>query len=487
MYSAALQLKQQPRVLVIGAGGGVDVWAAFLRNPVSVRAIELNRQILDIQRHELPHYSRPLLEDPRIEFVHGEGRSELMRDSDRYDVIQMSGIDTWTALSSGAYVLAENYLYTREAFETLYRHLDLDGLLQIIRPAAEMETLRLLSNIHAALQSLGVQDFERSVIVLRTSDGVAAVLVKRGIFSPAELDQMTRFAMRAEIERVYVPAEIQDGVIPAFVRSSNKEALIERFPRDISPTTDDRPYFFNFTKWKNPFSSVKYLPEPTNVSQGNPAFLLGQLVLSIVASAVLILLPLFLIHRQAANRAHFKTFLVYFMGLGIGFITIEISLMQKLTLFLGHPMYSITVTLFSILVFTGLGSLLSESFFRAGQVRIWPVPLVLVALLGSFLWLSPLLFREFIGEPIVGRAAIAVGLLAPIGLALGVPFAYGIRLVNRFNPTIIPWAWAVNACCTVIGSVATVILSMNFGFRFVMIAALVIYAAAFATLRRLPA
>jgi hypothetical protein len=156
--------------------------------------------------------------------------------------------------------------------------------------------------------------------------------------------------------------------------------------------------------------------------------------------------------------------------------------MQKLTLFLGHPLYSLTVTLFSILVFTGLGSLLSARWFDPPDRKVWLMPVVLAVLVCVFLLISPQLMTFAGGFPLIARIAITVTLLAPISLLLGIPFAYGIRLLNIMNPSMIPWAWAVNACFTVVGAILTVVLSMNFGFTAVLIVATVIYFAAFAAI-----
>ncbi|NIM18694.1 MAG: hypothetical protein GTO51_00365 [Candidatus Latescibacteria bacterium] len=487
-YSATIRLKTRPRVFVVGVGGGNDVWAAKIHDADYVKGVELNRQILDIHRKVLPHFSRMLIEDPKIELLHAEGRNALMREKDTYDVIQMTGIDTWTALTSGAYILAENYLYTREAIEDMYDCLAPGGIIQIVRFAADMEALRLMSNVHAAFEAKGVPDFEKSVIALLFEpDFLLATMVKKGTFTEKELRSVSAFASESGFEVVYMPGRSTGTLVETFVRSPDKADFIRGFPRDISPTTDNRPYFFNFSKWRNPLASVKYIAEPTSVSQGNPAFLLGQFALSTFLSMLFIVLPLVIYRRKDLERKYVGRFLIYFCGLGIGFITIEIALMQKLVLFLGHPLYSITVTLFSILVFTGLGSMISGRWFRAPGRRAALVPIALAVLLGLFILFASRMTSTFVALPLIPRILIAVGTLAPIALVLGVPFAFGIRLLNRFNPSIIPWAWAVNGFCTVIGSILTVVLTMNLGFNFVFIAAIVIYAVVFSALRALPA
>lgn len=482
LYSAAFSLKQSPKVFIIGLGGGNDAWAAKAMGARFIKAVELNEPILDIHREVLPRYSMGLLDDPKIELVVGEGRSVLMRESELYDVIQMTGIDTWTALRSGAYVLAENYLYTREALDAMYLRLAPGGILQITRFAADMEALRMVSNIWAMLGRPPAAEFAPSIIALATPDELMAILLKKGEFSEGEVQQLYQFTADNGIRRVYLPSGGTGGVVEQFILSDEKERFIDEFPRDISPTSDDRPYFFNFSKWRDPLASRRYVREPTSVAQGNPFLLLSHLSLSVVFGLVLILLPLTRLGRLP--RVGEARYLAYFSGLGLGFIAIEVSLLQKLTVFLGHPIYSITVTLFSLLTFTGLGSLLLAGRIATDDRRIWAIPLGVMAFLIGCASFSANFVSAFIELPLPARIALTIALLAPVGLLLGVPFAYGLRVLNERNPALIPWAWAVNGCLSVVGSIVTAILSMNFGFNAVLLLAGGIYLVAFLALRR---
>ena len=482
MYATATRLRPGARVFIIGAGGGNDLWTAKIHGASSITAVELHQPILDVHTQVLPHFSKDLLEDDRITWINGEGRSALMREEQAFDVIQMTGVDTWTSLTSGAYVLAENYLYTTEALETMYTRLADDGIIQIIRFAADMEALRLLSNIQTTFERLGVEGLERSVVCLRTQDQLMAFLIRKGPFTADELDEVRRFAGESGIEIAYLPGAALANLPTEFIRTADKASFTRDFPRDISPTTDDRPYFFNFSRWRNPLASAEYVWEPTVISQGNPLFILGQLVLSVLLAATLIVLPLTRVRDTLGDRTDLRRTLIYFAALGLGFIAIEIALIQKLTLFLGHPIYSLTVTLFVMLVFTGLGSLLSERWFVTPGPRGFVVPAGLTVFVGLFLWIHPWLVESFIGLSLSARIAITVALLAPIGLLLGVPFAYGVRILDRTNPKLVAWAWAINAALTVIGSILTVVLSMNFGFRAVIVTALVVYWIGFAAL-----
>lgn len=485
IYSAAVMLKDKPRVFIIGVGGANDVWAAKINNAVYIKGIEINKQIIDIHKGYLYNFSRDIVNDPRIELVYDEGRSALIRDNSRYDVIQMAGVDTWSALTSGAYVLAENYLYTVEAIQNMYDKLSEGGIISITRMGRDMETLRLLANIYTALKDRNKGDFEKSVFCLHSEEWTRTILVKKGAFSKLELNKLEQFAQKGQLEILYHPQKKMNNIIEDFVRSSNKKSFIKEFPRDMSPTPDDRPYFFKFSKWSQLFSTKKNISEPTFISQGNPFFIFGQLLLSTILAVSFILLPILFFKRKGISHAYLKRFLIYFAGLGLGFIFIEIALMQKLVLFLGHPLYSITVTLFSMLIFAGAGSLLSDRWFRELTVCSWFVPVGLAVFLGLFIIFSPQMVKSWIIWPKFARILVTIGVLAPISMLLGVPFAYGIRLLNQFNPTIIPWAWAVNGCMTVIGSILTVILSMNIGFNFVLVTAILMYFISFFVIRGL--
>lgn len=489
LYALSATVKQgsAPRVFVIGVGGGPDVWAHKLSGASHVKGIELNRGVLEVHDTVAKEFSRELLTDPKVELVCDEGRSALMRDPGRYDVIQMTGIDTWTSLASGAYVLAENYLYTVEAVRQMYDHLEPGGLLQITRMGANMEKLRLLANVHRAFTEMQVGDLAGSVAVVTAPiDGLTTVLVKKGAFTEDEVVRIEAFLDRAGHLKTYLPRRTLDGnIVERFVRTADKDAFIRDFPRRITPTTDDQPYFFNFTRWDTPTEEAKkLLVEATEVSQGNPLFLWGQLGFSTIVAVLLIVVPLWFRRSQARGR-HVGRFLVFFAGIGVGFIFLEIAMIQKLTLLLGQPLYSIVVTLLSILIFTGLGSFLSARWLAGGVGRARLIPLGIAAVTAAIVLFGTPIVDLVIGQGLAVRAAVAALLIAPMALLLGMPFAHGIGLLQKINPAFVPWAWAVNGSATVVGSVVTVIVSMNFGFHAVLMIAAVIYAVAFLAVDKL--
>lgn len=487
LYSASFNLKQdsRPKVCVIGVGGGPDLWAAKIHDASVIHGIELNKSIVELHGTVARAFSAPLFDDPRVDVLCDEGRSALMRDPARYDVIQLTGIDTWTALNSGAYVLAEHYLYTVEACRTMYDHLAADGILQITRMAADMETIRLLHNMFAALSPEEQADFAQRVIVVATPDNLAAVMLKKGRYSEQEIARVEAWADEAQIGKRYLPGRNLPNGVDEFVRTPDKAAFVAGYKYDIRATHDDWPYFFSFLRWDNPEVAKQSLSkhEPTWVTQGNPLFLWNQLLYSAIAAVVLILLPLIFRGGSATHtRRGALPFLVYFSCLGLGFIGIEIALIQKFTLLLGQPLYSIVVTLFAILVATGIGSLVSGKFLRPGSPRAWLVPVLALGWMAFIALSSESIVHAAIALPLPLRALVTAALVAPAGFVLGMPFAYGIAVVERINASFVPWAWAVNGTLTVIGSIATVIVSMQFGFAAVLIGSAAIYFVAFAAI-----
>jgi hypothetical protein len=319
-------------------------------------------------------------------------------------------------------------------------------------------------------------------------DGLTAVLVKKGEFTEQEIATAERFIEQNEQIKVYLPdRRLDNNIVERFVRmpEAEKATFIRDFPRRITPTTDDQPYFFNFTRWDTPpEEAMKLMAEATIVSQGNRLFLWGQLGFSTLAAVLLIVVPL-LFRRAEARGGHVGRFLAYFTCIGVGFIFIEIAMIQKLTLLLGQPTYSIVITLFSILIFTGIGSFWSRRWLEGGRARIWSVPFGVVALMGLVVLCGDWVVELAIGEGLAVRAAVAALAVAPVAILLGMPFAHGVRLLNRLNPHFVPWAWAVNGSATVVGSVVSVIVSMNFGFHSVLLAAGAIYVLAFLAVDRL--
>ena len=476
LYCTAARVLEPQEVFVIGVGGGPDLWAHWDAGARRIKGVDLNQQMLDLHTELFPDWSRDLLVDGRVELVHSEARHALLREEARYDLVQMSAIDTWTALVSGAYMLAENYLYTREAIDDMAAVLAPGGALQVTRFAGTVEALRLLGTMREVHARRGRGDFARCVLCLRANTFQTA-LMKLVPFSEEELDRFEAFAEEAGLEVTLHPTRELGGPLEAFVRDPRKVAAVDA---DIRPVHDDRPYFFHFDRWRDWGGLWSRIDTPSVVTQGNPLILLGQLVLSLLAALVLVVLPLALKEGRPPGLDARSTLagLVYFGSVGFGFIALEVALMQKLVLLLGHPVYSISVSLAGLLAAMAIGAAVSERWF-AGPTRLrFLIPVLLALLLAALAGFDATLVRAAAPLPLVGRIAVALAVLLPIGALVGVPLSHGIRLLERRSPGCTAWAWAINAVFTVSGSIATVILSMNFGFRFVFLVAVLAYAVA---------
>jgi len=463
LYSAATQLQTDPDLLVIGFGGGDDVWATLGAGAASVTAVDLHEPVLGAHTQFRPQWSRGILNNPNVELRVAEGRSTLMRTTRQFDVVQLTGIDTWAALSSGAYMLAENHLYTTEAFDEMLDRVRPGGILQITRMAAEMETLRVLVQLRTALADRSPLPFSECVMVIGSIDHQVATLTKPDGFSPQQILKLTSWATDAGFRLHYAPGSTDTGLISTFIRTPNPSGFIDAFPRNIQPTYDDSPYFFQFTRWTRPDLAMMTIREPTYISQGNPLWIAGLGLYTVLMAVLLLYGPFILSARRPGTGQPTR----YFAGLGMGYVMIELGLMHKLTLLLGHPMLSFSVVLAGMLLASGVGSLLSE---RTQSVR-WIAPALLAWAL-SVHWGVPELTSVAQSWDGWLRICAALAITAPVGLILGIPMAHGLA---RIPAEEVPWAWATNALFSVMGAIAVIVVSMTLTFSSVLAAGTAVY------------
>ncbi|NOX61805.1 MAG: hypothetical protein GXP42_07650 [Chloroflexi bacterium] len=479
--SLVYRLKEKPNVLLIGPGGGVDVLVAWYNGARKITAAEINPLIVEIMRDEYREFSGGLYSDlPNVDVQVAEGRNFVARSQDMYDVIQFSQVDTWAAAAAGAYSLTENYLYTQDAFRDYLSHLSPDGMLAIGRWYFDPpgQPLRLVTIGSAALAEIGVQEPERHFIVIRAGD-TSTVIMKKSPFTNEEIARLRQIAEPLYFTILYAPDMLNQSGNPFvdFFNAEDKNAFYAAYPLDVSPTNDNKPFFFEYYGWTN-FGTFRS----------------GKLTLTIlllqafVLSVALILWPLWRFRREGLSTAGARRFMLYFAALGIAFIFIEIGFMQRFILFLGHPVFALSVVLFSLLTFSGLGSLLSNRIVgpdadpRRGLRVVIPA---VAALTLVYIFALPPLFQAGLGWPLAARIPFSILLIAPLGLLMGMPFPLGIRMVSRTNELLIPWAWGVNGFASVLGSIMAVMLAQSIGFALVMVVALVIYFAGLAALMTL--
>ncbi len=354
---------------MIGPGGGRDLVSALVFGASHVDGVEINPIIADdVMRDRFRDFSGGIYTNPRVRIAVDDGRSFVRRTPDRYDVIQASLVDTWAATAAGAYTLTENTLYTVDAFNDYLDHLNETGVLSITRWVAD--GLRLVSLAQAACEARGWSAAERLAIVRHGR--VATFLLKRAPFTAGEVSQLQGVATRMGFDILYAPNaatgpdENVDGTQTAdyarLIQAPDRTQFYRDYRQDIRPTTDDRPFFFHTTKLERQFS----VAFSKTMLFGNG---LSALLTLLGISATLVLLfvvgPLVLTDRGARRPGRWPFWLVYFGALGAGFMLIEVSILQRFVLLLGHPVYSLTVTLFSLLLGTGLGAAWSRRLDRS--------------------------------------------------------------------------------------------------------------------------
>jgi len=498
--------KTRPDILIIGSGGGGQVLDALHHGVAKVTAVEINPIINDAIVNRMRDYWGELYQQPEVQVVTEEGRSFVRRSKEQYDAIISVHTISNAAISSGALSLAENYVLTKEAFEDYLDHLKPDGVLYFTRP--ETQIPRLFSTGREALAARGITDFPSHFFAYRTVPAgdhpadfksfSAGFLMKKVPFTAEEIAAISKILKIGEppaspdggrTELRYSPNEPpSDSIYERLLTAPDLRAVYNSQPSQIEPATDDRPFFNQHTRWssinRKTFQDMftqnklaRFALEDRPVAE---VTLIVLLVQSVVIAAILILLPLLKFSRQGLRMPNRGRFLVYFAGLGLGFIMIEIALLQRFTLLLGQPVYTFAVVLAALLVFTGLGSALADKFGASIRKNLRVIiPLILLTLLVTA-FLTPLIFNAALGWSLFSRVIISVLILAPLGLLLGMPFPSGLRIIGEEAPALVPWAWGVNGFFTVIGTVGALILGMAFGFKAVLVIASLCYLTALA-------
>lgn len=474
--------------LIIGVGGGIDVLIALYHHTRRITGVEVNPVIADAVKHRYADFAGRVFDRPDVELITAEGRHYLSATRDQFDVIQLSGVDSFVALSSGAYALSENYLYTIEAMHDFWNHLTPDGVLSFSRClfTPPRETLRLVAIELEAMDRMGVERPDRHLMVISAGD-MAETLLKRSEFTRTEVAAYRSWADRLQFRVRYDPFRAGDDVFDQLIRSSTQQRarMIESYPFDIHPTSDDDPFFFHLARWRsllNPPEAEASVQEWADWQFPlSFAILLASLGQILIMSTALIIGPLLLRTGRLRGVSHKGRVLVYFSTLGLGFITVEIALLQKYAVFVGGPVYAMAVTLFAILVFSGIGSLLAR---RIALLHPRSLTVALVALVGAIVGEA-----VFVSEGVPKlmflshglRCVVTVAALAPLAMLMGMPFPMGLRVAQRLGQTIVPWAWGVNAVTTTLGSLLCVMVSMEWGFRTSLLGAAMMYLIAMLT------
>ena len=508
-------LERAPKVLAIGIGGGIDILQAVATHRalpagqhVDFTGIEINPTTVGLMTGRYRELNGDRYHAPGVAVVLDEGRSWLRRSDERYDIIQMTGTDTYAALASGSYVMSESYLYTAQAYDDYFEHLTDDGVISVLRFrfTPPREELRLAAIAVDALRRRGATSPADHVVMLGF-DGIkqevdgravgmdfAALLFRKRPFTPAEVSIYSRYAESVErAHLMYAPGVACSGPAAdyfAAVRAGTDVEFRRDYVYNLDPVTDDNPFFFRYEKWDDvlpawlggrgpapdaaaPAPSSDPRHEYTGIVGGEP---IGLILLSTVLgeSAVLVtllvLVPLLLFRREGLAVRGAVRWIVYFTGLGAGYMALEIVAMQRFVLFLGNPGYALTTVLVTFLLFSGWGAAVAgrSADPRRTLSRALAGVVLLVAALGVAL---PALFASTLALPLPARLGLAVVTLAPAAFLMGMPFPSGLALVGRQGAAFVPWAFGVNGGASVLASVVAILVAMAAGFSTVFVLA----------------
>ncbi len=452
-------LRPEAEVLVIGAGGGRDVLSALAFGQKHVVGVEINKDILRAVNGTFGEFTGRLDRNPKVRLVNDEARSYIVRSNKAYDLIQSSLIDTWAATAAGAFVLSENALYTVEGWKIFLDHLQPRGILSFsrwYRGDRNASMYRLASLAAVSLRQVGVRNPRDHMAIVR-NQSIGTLLVSRDPFSPQDLETLTEVSRRMQFEVVLTPNQDQDPTLAAIASGRDIDRFIARYPLNISAPTDNRPFFFLTVRLRDAFRRL-------GPSRLNAVPVLGFLLVIVTGLTVLaILLPLALTARKPGFKGS-GSLLLFFAAIGFGFMMVEVSQMQRLIIFLGHPTFSLSVVLFVLLLACSLGSFTTnrlrvEDIRKSGSARLAGLLLVLAA----FGFATPWAIRAFEGAVTPVRILVAAVLLAPSGLFMGMAFPLGMRLASSRSSSLTPWLWGINGSTSVWASVAAVVIAMAAG------------------------
>ncbi|MBO7127089.1 hypothetical protein J6W78_06050 [bacterium] len=481
------------KVGVIGVGGGRDILSALHFAQEEVWGIEINGRILEALTKVYSNYTYNISALPNVHLIEDEARNFFEKNDMQFDLIQASLIDSWAATASGAFVLTENSLYTIEAWKTFYSRLSDKGAITMSRwyyPKRPGELLRLVNLAYETLLESGVKEPAKHIILVAVDYfpaevpiekhfGSGTIILSKKPLKKGIIEEAKKLADNYGFEILVAGGEEKDSDFKSIITPEKREIFMANYPLDLTPPTDDNPFFFNMLK-PSAVITGKNVESEGVLSTNLMAIhnLLWLIAIVVVLSLFLIIIPLISKMKTGVAKAVFNRYTAYFTALGIGFMLIEISLIQKFAVFLGHPTYSILVVLFTMLLFSGLGSFTSKKLReKVGVKGLFILLILVVATVGSSnMFILPL----FNSWSIAPRIIYSFVTMALAGFFMGMPFPTGLSLLNKKVSESAPWFWGVNGAASVVSSVVATAISIFYGISATFFTGLFCYFAAFA-------
>jgi len=497
-------LVSEPEVCIIGAGGGSDVAQALAHGARKVTAVEMNSQMIDLVRNRLDEFSSGLYNRADVHIVIAEGRSFLQTTSSRelFDIINISLLDSFSASAAGLYALNESHLYTIEAIEQVLRRLRSRGLASITRmlKIPPRDSLKMLATVTEALRRRGISKPAEHIIMIR-SLATATIVVSPQPFSNLQIANARKFAQGCSFDLVHLPGIEPEEVNrfhileqPIYYESAQQilsdevETFYRNYSYNVRPATDDKPYFFDFFKWRALPHMVRTMPRQwLPFSEWGHLVLAATLLQGICAGALFILLPVFIMKPIKAISSGKLAALTFFLLLGFAYMFLEMGFIQKMTLLIGHPVFGVAVTLLGFLVFSGCGSLAGSWFVARGSwfdsrfsgrsavALVWLAVLAVIIIGAAQIILMKFSFNWLVGFSRPVRILLGLTITAPLAFFMGIPFPTALRQLHALRQPLVPWAWGVNGFASVIGAVLGTFLAISMGFTTLTLIALACY------------
>ena len=466
LTNLAHYLRHEADVCIIGVGGGRDILSALAFQQKSVLGIEINPNIINTVNGFYGDFTGHLDRNPIVTFVNDEARSYITRQDTKFDIIESSFIDSWAATAAGAFVLTENSLYTVDAWKIFLEKLKPQGVLTFTRwydEAAPDEIYRLTSLARTSLLELGVQDPRAHIIIVRKDNG-ATMLVSRSPFSAQDVETIEKVSRKMNFQILLSPAAFTDPMLTTLASNKDLSQFYSDFPANILAPTDDTPFFFNTVRFKDMFNLLSGEGRSNSSINTIAYFILGVLLITVIGLSYLCIIVPIMSKERARPPRRAWPLLGYFLAIGLGYMFIEIALMQRLIIFLGHPTYALSVVLFALLLSSGVGSLLTSRFSNSpgNRADVICLGLLLLSLL-VFEISTPLLTSPYRAAANITRTLIAIGILFPLGFFMGMAFPLGMKRASLSTSALTPWLFGANGAMSICASVLAVIISMGFG------------------------
>jgi len=483
-------LLSKPEVCIIGAGGGCDVGQALRLDAKKITAVEMNQQAIELART----FDSGLYDRDNVRVVIAEGRNFLQTGREWFDIINISLLDSFSASAAGLYTLNESHLYTIEAIEQALRRLRPAGLLSITRmlKTPPRDSLKMLATVAGALEKLGIEKPEKNIVMIRSFFTTTIVACPTAL-SNRQMAQVREFCRQRCFDLVHLPGlqptqanqfdVLDEPVYYNAVRqilSVNRDSFFDNYAYNIRPADDDKPYFFDFFKWK----ALPYMIRTVQgrwlvFSEWGYLVLVATLLQAVVASMIFILLPVLIARPIKAAASGKLATLCYFLLLGLAYMFLEMGFIQKMTLLIGHPVFGVAVSIVGFLVFSGLGSLASGQWLQKAGGSVYRLVAMAVAAI-IVIGVVEVLILTFSFEWLVSfsrlwRIVMGLAIIAPLAFFMGIPFPSGLRQLSARNQPLVPWAWCINGFASVTAAVLGTCLAISFGFAAIGILALIGY------------